>query len=198
MGEARLATAERLRRLGLLPIAFFVIHGSRHVIAGHSYELLWLCTVSCLLVGVGMLAGAVRLTAAAALWLPLGTVLWIFDALRTGDFMATSALTHLGGLAIAIVWLRQTGFPAGSFALATAIGIFLQLASRYLSPYQANVNVSQFVYPGSEAYFPSYRVYWLVIWLVATGIFWTVERLCRQLPSQLVKAESTTRARASR
>ncbi len=169
------------RWLGLLPIAFFVIHGSRHVIAGHSYELLWLCTVSCFLVGAGILTGTVRLTAAAALWLPLGTLLWIFDALRTRDWMVTSALTHLGGLVVAVVWLRQTGFPAGSFALATAIGIFLQLASRYLSPYQANVNVSQFIYPGSEAYFPSYRAYWLAIWLVVVAIFWMVERVALRL-----------------
>lgn len=168
------------RWLGCLPIAFFVIHGSRHVFAGHAYELLWLCTVSCFLVGVGILARSVRLTAAAGLWLPLGTVLWIFDALRTSDWMVTSALTHVGGLLVAVVSLRKTGFPAGSFARATALGMAVQLVSRLLSPRAANVNVAHFIYPGSEAYFPSYRVYWCVIWLCALGIFWVVEKGVRR------------------
>lgn len=170
-----------LRWLGLLPLSFFAIHGSRHVLSGHAYELLWLCTVSCFFVGVGILARSPRWTAAAALWLPLGTVLWIFDACRTGDFLLTSALTHLGGLLVALVWLGRTGFPAGSFVYATGLGVLVQTVSRYVSPHEANVNVSQFIYPGSEAYFPSYRLYWCFIWLSATAIFWICERIGRRI-----------------
>ena len=148
---------------------------------------------------VGILARSPRWTAAAALWLPLGTVLWIFDACRTGDFLLTSALTHLGGLLVALVWFGRTGFPAGSFVYATGLGVFVQTVSRYVSPHEANVNVSQFIYPGSEAYFPSYRLYWCFIWLSATAIFdLRADRAADLAGIISVGGRRTTRARAGR
>ena len=56
----------------------------------------------------------------------------------------------------------------------------LQLVSRFVTPYQANVNVSQFIYPGSESLFPSYPVYFAATWGLWMATFVLVELLCRR------------------
>ena len=172
------------RLLGLLPLSFFVIHGSRHVAAGHAYELFWACTTASLLIGLGILTDTRRLTASAVLWLPIGNVMWIYDAVHTGLIMWTSLLTHVGTMLIALWSLRSQGFPRGSFVTATLLGMLLQLISHYVTPYQSNVNVSQFIYPGSESLFPSYGHYVAATWVLCCASFYLIEKLClRILPS---------------
>jgi len=168
------------RWLGLLPLAFFVIHGSRYVLAGSPHEILWACTMSNLIIGIGILASAPRVIASALLWLPIGNVLWVYDAIHTKQFLWTSTLTHFGGLVVGLVALRRLGFPRFSFVTGALAGMSLQLVSRFVTPYRANVNVSQFIYPGSESLFPSYSVYFAATWGLWMATFVLVELLCRR------------------
>lgn len=169
------------RWLGLLPLAFFGIHGSRYILTGTPHEILWACTMSNLLMGIGILASAPRVIASALLWLPIGNVLWVYDAIHTQQFLWTSTLTHCGGLLVGLAALRRLGFPRFSCVTGVLSGMSLQLLSRFVTPYQANVNVSQFVYPGSESLFPSYTVYFAATWGLWTATFVLVELLCRSV-----------------
>ncbi|RME74807.1 MAG: hypothetical protein D6785_15480 [Planctomycetota bacterium] len=67
--------------------------------------------------------------------------------------MVTSILTHFGGLGVAIMVVRKWGIPSYTWLYGVLWGILLQIFSRYFTSPSLNINFSQKVWPGSEAYF---------------------------------------------
>jgi hypothetical protein len=165
--------------LGALAVLFYVIHGGRYAVLGQMYNMIWACHLGCLLVGIGLLIRRPRVYATGFLWLTLGLPLWITD-MATGGTFPTSSLTHAGGFAIAILGLRYLKMPRFSWAVAIAALILLAVFSRLTTPVQENVNLSQAVWAGWEAYFPSHFWYVCAINAGAAIEFYMVEYLARR------------------
>lgn len=149
--------------------------------AGHPEDACWACHLGTLLVGAGFLLRAPRANAIGFHWLVIGTGCWILDLASGGEFLPTSMLTHGGGLALAILGLRAFGLPSGAWWQAMAAFVALQLATRWATPPEANVNVAFRVWSGWEQRFPSYPSYVVMLWTLGLAGFATVSAITRRL-----------------
>jgi hypothetical protein len=152
---------------GALALAFIAAHAAVRLARGEATSLLWSCNVGNLVLGIGLLLGQPRIVAIMALWIAIGLPLWVLDLFSTDDFVATSVLTHVGGLTVAIVGVRELGFPRGSWWRAHVALTALQQVSRLVTPASENVNLSGGVYEPWKPYFHSYPVYYV---LASAGI----------------------------
>lgn len=169
-----------LRRLAPLPLAFFAAHAGFHVHAGRPEEALWTCTMANLILGVGLLGSMPTLIASAVAWLILGNLLWAVDLCSGGAFYPTSLLTHVGGLAVGVFALRVREWPRGAWWRAALLLLALQQACRGVTPRAANVNLAFDLYPGMDAFFPSYGWYWVSLVAMCCVIFGGAERWFRR------------------
>jgi hypothetical protein len=161
-------TAPPSRAWALVAVACYAIHAGHHVARGHAEDALWACHVGTLLVAAGFCFRSPLANAIGFLWLVVGNVCWIGDLASGDTFFATSTLTHVGGLALAIFGVRRFGLPAGAWWRAMAAFVALQLLTRWTTPADANVNVAFRVWSGWEDRFPSYPRYMAMLW--ATGL----------------------------
>ena len=99
-----------VRLLGLVPLLNFAYVFHFHASRGTLPELLWVCNVCSLLLGIGLLARWMTLVKTATVWLLVGAPLWAVEAARTDGWLAHSFVTHLLQPAIGIGVLRR--FPA--------------------------------------------------------------------------------------
>ena len=182
-GSTREPRPTTLRRFGLgaLALLFFVIHATFHAIRGRPYDILWNCTLSNALIGVGLLVGRSRPVAIGVTWLCLGNLFWLGDVLTGGEFFFTSTLTHFGGLAVGVLGVRSLGWPQRTWLFASLGTLGLQQLSRFVTPPAANVNLAFSVYIGWERYFPTYRTYWLVMFAETVIVYYLVDRFFRGL-----------------
>lgn len=127
-------------------------------------------------VGVGWLAAWPRLVALGALFLTLGLPMWLLDVATGGEFLATSVLTHAGGLVLAVLGLRAFGVPRGVWWQGVLAMIALQQVSRWTTPPALNVNLAHRVHAGWEATFPSYPVYWALLFALHGAAFYLAEK----------------------
>ena len=174
------------RIFGVTAVVFYAIHAGWQVLHDNPANPLWACHLGSLLVGMGLLCGAPLLNLVGVLWLSLGTPLWIWDLSRgAGTFYPTSTLTHVGGLAVGILGLRQFGLP-GRAAWPPAFGgaIGLHVLSRWVAPAGKHINFAGGIWPGMEAYFESETVFLLGVLLLCGTAFWGVERLLRLMSSR--------------
>lgn len=167
----------RRRLLGILALGFFVVHATFHATHGRPYDILWNCTLSNLLVGLGLLFGSSRAVAVGACWLFMGNITWLADVFTGGEFFGTSTLTHFGGLTVAVLGARMLGWPRLTFVWATAGMLFLQLLCRLFTPPAANVNLAHAVYTGWERIYPTYRIFWIAMFLQAVLVYFLVDRM---------------------
>lgn len=128
--------------LGLLAIAFFGIHAFCQCRAGTASNLLWICHIADLCVGVGLVMRWRSLVAAGVLMLSIGIPMWIISLWDGGDFYPTSALTHLGGITIGLIGLAQLGLPRRSWLTGVGIVAVLLVLSRGITPAELNVNIA--------------------------------------------------------
>jgi len=149
---------KRLPALGLAAIAFYAAHAVDSLIRKQPDNLLWVCNLGALAVGVGLLFGWPTLNAIGLFWLVLGLPLWIYDLVKGGEFLWTSTLTHGGGLVVGFAGLCKLGLPRGAWWKATVALGALNLVCRVTPPKQ-NINLAHAVYPGWEGVFPSHFVY---------------------------------------
>jgi hypothetical protein len=162
MAEERQITAGRNLRpepaLGIAAILFYAVHGAVHVARGHAENLLWACHVACLAVGIGLAVRSPHAVAAGFLFLVVGVPLWLLDLATGGEFLVTSTLTHVGGLAIGAWGVKRLGVPKGAWWRSLAGLFVLHVASRFTPPGE-NVNLAHRVWPGWESWFPNHTVY---------------------------------------
>jgi hypothetical protein len=148
---------------------------------GSFWEALWLCHVSNLVLAAGLALRSPRTVGVAMLWLVFGSGAWILNLATGAAMVISSLLTHLGGLAVAILGVKRLGFPAGTWIRAVLVFALCQLLSRWLTPADLNLNLAHRVWQGWESAFPSYGWYLLMIYATASAVFIVVEVVARRL-----------------
>ncbi len=161
--KAQGTETELLFGLGILALCFFGAHATIHLLHGRWYDILWTCTLSNAVLGLGLLSRRAISVAVGATWLVMGNLTWLADLLTGGDFFVTSVLTHFGGLTIGILGARILGWPRRTWIWATLGMLGMQLMARLVTPPLANVNLAFSIYTGWERYYPSYRAFWLIM-----------------------------------
>jgi hypothetical protein len=166
---------KRLPALGIAAVAFYAAHATTYLLRRQPENLLWVCHLGALAVGVGLIAGWPTWNAVGAFWLVLGVPLWIYDLSRGGEFIATSTLTHGGGLAVGAFGLRRIGLPRGAWWKATAALAGANLLCRAVTPPGENVNLAHAVYRGWESAFPSHFVYLVCLLALFAAVAWALQ-----------------------
>ncbi len=177
--------------LGIVAIACYALHAADRLWQHDPWDLLWACHVSCLLIGFGAFFRVPVLVAAGVLWLSFGVPMWLLDLVTGGDFLPTSTLTHVGGLATGVPVLMRTGWPRGAWWKAALLLMGLMLVTRIVAPPAGNVNLAFRVWAGWEPRFPSYGPYFALLLSCAALTFFFVEHV-------LVVGLSRVRSRIAR
>jgi hypothetical protein len=112
--------------------------------------------------------------AVAVCWLAFGTPLWAFDLAMGSVFFPTSALTHVGGLAVGWRTLQRLGWPIGAWRVAVVAGLGWLVVTRLVTLPEHNVNLVFSVYPGWE--WAPHAVYLGGLVAMSALVFFLVER----------------------
>jgi len=167
-----LSPRTKLRLLGLLPLIFFLAQGVHYWQRNELGHTLWMCNIGNLLLALGLFLERPTVVRLAAIWTIPGLLIWIlYVALAWGVFLS-STLAHVGGLAVAMIALSWYGMDRQSWRWAFGWYLMVQLASRFLTPPELNVNLAHAIQPGWERMFHSYWSFWLVLTIVAVVTVW--------------------------
>lgn len=162
----------KLRLLGILPLIFFLAQVMHYWPINQLGHMLWLCNVGNLLLAMGLfLEKPVVIRLSAILMIP-GLCIWILYVVLAWGVFFSSTLAHVGGLAVAMIALSQVGMDRTSWRWAFGWYLVVQLASRFVTPAELNVNLAHAVQPGWDRTFHSYWTFWLVLTVVTAVILW--------------------------
>ena len=162
----------RMRLVGLLPLIFFLAQGVHYWRIGQLGHLLWMCNVGNLLLAMGLFLEKPLIVRIAAVWTIPGLIVWfIYVVLAWGVFL-TSTLAHLGGLAVAMFVLTRYRMDRTVWRWGFGWYLIVQLASRFVTPAELNVNLAHAIQPGWESAFGSYWAFWLTLTGVTVVVLW--------------------------
>lgn len=164
----------RFRLTGLLPLAFFLAQTIHYWRVGGMGNLLWMCNVGNVLLAIGLCFNQRELIRAAAIWTIPGLGIWIRYVLFEYDFVISSALAHVGGIAVAMFVLRQVRMDRIAWAYAFVWYLFMQIPSRLFTDPRLNVNVAHRIQTGWENAFSSYWKFWVVLTVLVGFCLWGV------------------------
>jgi len=167
------------RLFGTLAIGGYCIHALFHISRGEPENLLWVCHLAALLVGIGLIARSKTVAGIGTIVLCMGTPLWLFDLSQGSEFMPTSLGTHALGLAIGLYGVRVLGVERGTWWKAVVFTVLLIAVSRLATPAASNVNLAFAIPPGMDRYFSSHLAYLAVMIGITCVYFWVVETLLR-------------------
>jgi hypothetical protein len=167
----------RFRLLGILPLIFFLIQTIHYWRFGGMGNLLWICNVGNVLLGVGLLLGHRELIRAAAIWTIPGLGIWIRYVLVASGFYFSTTLAHVGGITVGLVALRRVRMDRLAWIYALAWSLLTQLAARVLTSPELNVNLTHRIQPGWENLFSSYWKFWLVLFVVTAIVLWIIGKV---------------------
>jgi hypothetical protein len=170
-----------VKALGLLALACYAAHAGHHLSQRRPENLLWMCSLASVVIGLGLVLSRPDLNAIGVLWLVVGLPLWLGDVATGGEFLPTSLLTHIGGLAIGIAGLTRMGLPHQVWWKALAAAFVLHLLCRRLTSPAENVNLAFAPWRGWEGLFRSHAVYVAAVAAVMALSFFTAEILLRRL-----------------
>ena len=171
--EPAVAGSVKLPVLGAIALVFYAIHAFVYytLIARSPEGALWACHVGCAVVGVGCIARRALPVAIGTLWLIYGGTVWGIDLAMGANVIPTSVLTHIGGLVVAALALRELRWVRGA-SLAATVALFVLLGlTRLLTPASANINLVFAVTPGFERSFPTFGRYFLFLFGTAFAVF---------------------------
>lgn len=166
--------------LGVAALACFALYAGYEARFGLLANVVWACNLATLMVAIGLLCRWPTWNAWGFLWLVLGLPLWLLELLTTAECHVFSVLTHVGGLLLGLAGVRRLGLPRGAWWQAAASLYLLHLASRWVTPEAENINLAFRVWKGWESYFPSHRVYILLLMAGTSGLFAGVELALRR------------------
>jgi hypothetical protein len=176
---------------GVAALAFYAVHAGTWLQRGVPGALLWACHLGCLLVGIAILAKRPALNGAGVLWLVLGNLLWAIDLATGGEFIATSPLTHIGGLAVGLWYARCAGFPRGCWLTALAGIAALHLLTGFVTPPAENINVAFRVHSSLKGIVPGFMAFRLLMLAGSAALFYASERALRKfVKNERVRHES--------
>lgn len=161
--------------LGLTALACLIAYAVYELRVGRVEYLLWSCNVATLLVAIGLLFRLPTFNAIGFLWLVIGLPMWVLDMLTGVGCHIFSVFTHVGGLLLGLAGTRQLGLPRGAWWQALAALYLLHVVSRWLTPEDENINLAFRIWQGWEGYFPSHRVYILLLMAGTAVLFATVQ-----------------------
>ncbi|MBI3726007.1 hypothetical protein HY251_18925 [bacterium] len=162
---------------GLLALGFYGVNAAYYFHRGEPWNALWICHLSCVWIGLGLMLRSPALNAIGLLWLSYGFPLWVYYLIFEGDLRATSACTHVGGMSAALLGVRELGIPRGTWRKAIAGILVLQQVCRMTTPAPENVNMSAGVWAGFErCFFSSYAVFFAANLVATALIFSAIER----------------------
>ena len=187
------------RAAGLLPLSLFALTALEHLRIGQLYELLWMCNIANLLVGIGLLAQRSSVALIGTYWIAYGSAWWLYDGLAYGGITLLSSLKHAGTTSIGIAAALLAGDPLLDrarprvFWLSTLAFCALQAICRAFTSELANVNFAFESYHLVGRWFPkgSYAPFWCA--LVGTGAF-----VAYLLERALIALRALTRPPSSR
>jgi hypothetical protein len=165
---------KRFRLLGLLPLLFFLVQAAHYWRVGGLGNLLWMCNVGNVLLGIGILAQRRELIRAAAIWTVPGLALWVNYIVVHYETVASSVLAHVGALIVGLVALRIVRMDRIAWAYAFLWYLVLQLAARLFTSPDLNVNVAFRIQTGWETTFTSYWKFWVVMTAVVAAGLWVI------------------------
>jgi len=160
------------RLLGFLPLCFFLAHLRYHFLYNTPENMLWLCNFSNLLLATGLFLDLPFLIRIAFLWSIPGVPLWAIDMLHTGDFPASTFLSHLGGFAVSLLAMAKVRANRNAWLYALIYALALQQLSRWTTPASLNINVAFRPYYGWEHTFEAYWQWWLFIATTSAVALW--------------------------
>lgn len=161
-----------MRLLGLLPLIFFIAQGVHYWRIDQLGHLLWMCNVGNLMLAMGLFLEKSRVVRFAAIWTIPGLIVWfIYVVLAWGVFL-TSTLAHVGGIIVAMIALSRYRIDRTVWRWALGWYLMIQLASRFVTPPELNVNLSHAIQPGWESGFGSYWAFWLTLTAVTVVVLW--------------------------
>jgi hypothetical protein len=163
----------RFRLIGLLPLSFFLAQTIHYRWVGGPGNLFWMCNIGNVLLALGLFLNHRELIRAAAIWTIPGLAVWIRYVLFEYDFVFSSALAHVGGIAVALVVLRRVGMDRIAWVYALVWYLFMQIVSRLVTAPALNVNVAHSIQTGWEHTFSSYWKFWFVMAVLVALCLWT-------------------------
>lgn len=161
-----------LRLLGILPLVFFLAQGVHYWPRNELGDLLWMCNVGNLLLAMGLLLERALVIRLAAIWTIPGLFVWFVYVVLPWSPFLSSTLAHVGGLIVAMIALSRVRMDRSAWRWAFGWYLMVQLASRFVTPAELNVNLAHAVQPGWERAFGSYWLFWLVLTLVTAIVLW--------------------------
>lgn len=160
------------RALGILPLAFFLAQATHYWRINQLGHMLWLCNIGNLLLAIGLFLNHTLLIRIAVIWMIPGLVIWfIYVVLPWGIFLS-SAVIHLGGMAVGLIAIRRVRMDRMAWVYAFLWYLGIQLLSRVGTATELNVNMSQGIEPGWRQVFDAYWKFWLVGTALTAVILW--------------------------
>jgi hypothetical protein len=124
-----------------------------------------------LAIGAGMLIPSALANAVGTFWLTAGFPLWIYHLATDSDIVATTFVSHIGGLLLGYAGLRRLGLPAATWWIALIGLALLVLISRTVTGPEENINLSHGIWAASSGVIVPYGLYMLFFFAVFTAIF---------------------------
>ena len=171
---------KRFRLLGVLPLVFFLWTAYGYYRHGNEAELWWICNVSNIALGIGILAGLPALTWVATLWILMGIGPWILDGIQVSGFEAHSFFTHLGSAGIGLFAISRMPTRRRIWRLATLFFFAVQLATRLATGPKFNVNQVYEMHESFRALFTSYWGYYALNTIFFVSGLFAIEWLLRK------------------
>lgn len=167
-----LSPRTKLRLLGILPLIFFIAQFVHYWKINEPGQLLWMCNIGNLLLAIGLFLDKQRVIRLAAIWTIPGLFVWFVYVVLPWSPFLSSTLAHVGGLIVAMFALSQARMDRTAWRWAFGWYLMVQLASRFVTPAELNVNLAHAVQPGWERAFGSYWTFWLVLTVVTAVVLW--------------------------
>jgi len=134
--------------------------------------MLWMCNAGNLLLAIGLLLEKQRVIRLAAIWMIPGLFIWFIYVVLPWSPFLSSTLAHVGGLIVAMMALSRVRMDRTAWRWAFGWYLMIQVASRFVTPPELNVNLAHAVQPGWDRAFGSYFLFWLVLTVVAAVVLW--------------------------
>ena len=167
-----LSPRTRLRLLGILPLIFFLAQCVHYWRRNELGNLLWMCNVGNLLLAIGLFLEKHRVIRLAAIWTIPGLFVWFVYVVLPWSPFLSSTLAHVGGLVVAMIALTRVRMDRTAWRWAFGWYLMVQLASRFVTPAELNVNLAHGMQPGWERAFGTYWLFWLVLTVVTAVVLW--------------------------
>ena len=158
---------------GVFPLSLYLLELLDNARRGVVWDSLWICHLANLLMGIGALGGRPMLVRMGVLWMMAGTPLWVRELWVDPSIGPVSYLSHIGGLAFALLWLRRAApedLARPAWFQAWLFFVAVRALCRLITPDELNVNASRLMRDGFETVFTSYWPYWALSSLAAAAV----------------------------